>query len=137
MSSTSNAQNIEKLNNNSFHPWKMKMEFLLHEKDLCKITLGELLPPEVEFGEVVFKRGVIEHRLFMEGTNWLVKQFLNVVDYLLHHVTCVETTKNAWGNLCGIFQKYMLAIDCNYAKNFTILKWKKAPECKFILTSFE
>jgi len=41
MASTSNAQNIEKLNNNSFHTWKMKMEFLLHEKDLCKITLGD------------------------------------------------------------------------------------------------
>jgi hypothetical protein len=69
------AQNIEKLNNNSFHPWKMKMEFLLREKDMCKITLGELLALEVEFGEIVLKRGVIEHGLFIERTNWLVEQF--------------------------------------------------------------
>jgi len=75
MASTFNAQNIEKLNNNSFHTWKMKMEFLLHEKDLCKITSGELLPPKVEFGDSVFKGSVIEHRLLMETTNWLVEQF--------------------------------------------------------------
>jgi hypothetical protein len=40
MASTSNAQNIEKSNSNNFHTWKMKMKFLLHEKDLCEITLG-------------------------------------------------------------------------------------------------
>ncbi len=34
-------------------------------------------------------------------------------------------------------RKNMLAIDCNYVKNFTILKCKKAPKCKFILTSFK
>ncbi len=75
MASTSNGQNIEKLNSNSFHTWKMKMEFLVHEKDLCEITLGKLLPQEVEFGEIVPKGGVVEHRLFMEKTNWLVEQF--------------------------------------------------------------
>lgn len=75
MASTSNAQNIENLNSNSFHTWKMKMEFLLHEKDLCEITLGELLPQEVEFGKIVLKGGVVEHHLFMKRTNWLVQQF--------------------------------------------------------------
>jgi hypothetical protein len=31
------------------------MEFLLHEKDLWEITLGELLLLEVEFGEIVLE----------------------------------------------------------------------------------
>jgi len=31
------------------------MEFLLHEKDLWEITLGELLLLEVEFGETVLE----------------------------------------------------------------------------------
>jgi hypothetical protein len=30
---------------------------------------------------------------------------LNVVHSLLHHVTCVETTKDAWDNLCATFEK--------------------------------
>ncbi len=64
------------------------------------------MPQEVEFGEIVLKGSVVEHCLFMERTNSLVEQFfLNVVDYSLHHVTCIEITKNAWGNFCGIFEK--------------------------------
>jgi hypothetical protein len=31
----------------------MKMEVLMHEKDLQEITSGELLPPNIEFGEIV------------------------------------------------------------------------------------
>jgi hypothetical protein len=31
------------------------MKFLLHEKDLWEITLGELLLLEVEFGEIVLE----------------------------------------------------------------------------------
>jgi hypothetical protein len=50
MASIFEARSIEKLNDNNFHTWKMKMEFLLHEKDLWDITLGELLPPKVDFG---------------------------------------------------------------------------------------
>jgi hypothetical protein len=30
---------------------------------------------------------------------------LNVVDLLLDHVTCAETTKDAWNNLCATFEK--------------------------------
>jgi hypothetical protein len=61
MTSTSNAQNIEKLNGNNFHTWKRKIEFFLHEKDLWEITSRELLPPKVEFGEIVFKGGTFEY----------------------------------------------------------------------------
>jgi hypothetical protein len=42
------------------------MDFSLHEKDLWVTTLGELLPPEVEFRNIVPKRGIIEHHLFMK-----------------------------------------------------------------------
>jgi hypothetical protein len=37
MEYTFDAQSIEKLNGNNFHTWKMKMEFFLHEKNLCEI----------------------------------------------------------------------------------------------------
>ncbi len=33
------------------------------------------------------------------------KIILNVVDSLLHHVTCAETAKDAWDNLCVTFEK--------------------------------
>jgi hypothetical protein len=31
--------------------------------------------------------------------------FLNVADYLLHHVTHVEIEKDAWNNLCAAFER--------------------------------
>jgi hypothetical protein len=31
--------------------------------------------------------------------------FLNVIDYLLHHVTRAKTTKDTWDNLCATFEK--------------------------------
>jgi len=43
------VQSIEKLNANNFHTWKMKMEFLLHQKNLWEIVSRKLLPPKVEF----------------------------------------------------------------------------------------
>jgi hypothetical protein len=50
MVSTFNVQNIEKLNGNNLHTWKMKMEFFLHEKDLWEIIgTKKNLPPKVEF----------------------------------------------------------------------------------------
>jgi len=61
----SNAQNIEKLDDNYFHTWKMKMEFLLHEKDLWKTILAKLLPPIVEFGKLVFEGNIFERHMFM------------------------------------------------------------------------
>ncbi len=47
------------------------MEFLLHEKNLWDITLGELLPPKVEFGEIVLEGSIC----FLRRTNWLMEQF--------------------------------------------------------------
>jgi hypothetical protein len=79
----------------------MKMEFLLHEKDLWDITLGKLLPPKVEFGEIVLEGSIFEDHLFFKKEKLAHGTILlNVVDSLLHHVTCVETTKDAWDNLC-------------------------------------
>jgi hypothetical protein len=51
------------------------MKFLLYEKDLWEITLGELLPLKVEFGEIVFEGSTLEHRLFTRRTNWFVEHF--------------------------------------------------------------
>ncbi len=31
--------------------------------------------------------------------------FLNVVDFLLHHVTCAKIAKDAWDNLCATFER--------------------------------
>ncbi len=44
----------------------MKMEFLLHEKDLWDITLRELLPPKVEFGEIIAIGNIFERHLFLK-----------------------------------------------------------------------
>lgn len=46
-----------------------------------------------------------ENCLFMKKENLVHETiFLNVVDYVLYHVTHVETTKDAWDNLCATFE---------------------------------
>jgi hypothetical protein len=64
IASTSNAQCIEKLDDNNFHTWKMKTKFPLHEKDLWEITLEKLLSPKVEFEKIFFQGNTLEHHLF-------------------------------------------------------------------------
>jgi hypothetical protein len=66
MASIFGAQSIEKLNGNNFHMWKMKMKFLLCEKYLWEITLGELLPLEVEFGKIIFEGSNFEYCLIIK-----------------------------------------------------------------------
>jgi hypothetical protein len=67
----------------------MIIEFLLHEKDLWEITSKELLPQEVEFGEIVPKGGTLEYHLFMKKDKLTCGTiFFNVVDSLLYHATC-------------------------------------------------
>jgi len=39
----------------------MKMEFLLHQKDLWEIALRKLLPPEVELRKIVLEGNIFEH----------------------------------------------------------------------------
>jgi hypothetical protein len=63
--------------------------------------------------------------------------FLNVVDSLLHHVTRVEMQKMHGTIFVQHLRVDMLAIYHNYIKSFTILRWKKTFQCKFILTSFK
>jgi hypothetical protein len=53
----------------------MKMEFLLHEKDLWEITSKELFPPKFEFGEIVLKGGTLEYHLFMKKGKLALEQF--------------------------------------------------------------
>jgi hypothetical protein len=103
----SNVQSIEKLNGNNFRTWKMKMEFFLHEKEMWEITLGKLLPLEVEFGEILLEGSTLEHCLFVKKEKLACGTILLIfIDIILHHVTqCVETIKDAWDNLCATFEK--------------------------------
>jgi hypothetical protein len=105
MAPTYNAQSIEKLNGNNFHTWKMKMELLLHKLFLWEITSSKLLPLEVDFGEIIPKGGTIKHHLFMKDKLAWGIFFLNVVNYLLHHVAHALTIKDAWDNLCAKIER--------------------------------
>jgi hypothetical protein len=74
MAFTSNDQNIEKLNGNHFHTWKMKIKFVLHHKHLWEIncchhrlSLEKLFLKELKV--LVNIADLIE-----EKTNWLVGQ---------------------------------------------------------------
>jgi hypothetical protein len=88
---------------------------LLHETDLWEIILGELLLLKVEFGKIVPRGGTLEHCLFIKkdkiSSNLIILKlvhgtiFLNVVDSLLHHVTCAKTTKNAWDNFYATIER--------------------------------
>jgi len=53
------------------------------------------LPLNIEFEEIVFKRGIHEHHQFMKKNKLACGTVLNVVDYLLHHVTHVNNAKEA------------------------------------------
>ncbi len=67
------------------------MELLLHEKDV-EIS-WKLLPLKIEFGEIGFKGGIHGHHMFMKKNKLACGTILNVVDYSLHHVTCVNNAK--------------------------------------------
>ncbi len=99
MTSTFDAQSIEKLNGNNFHTWKMKMEFLLHEKVLSVITLRELLPPKVEFEYIVLEGSILEHCLYMKRNKF--KGFSQIITTiktkLLVTILSISTIfKDAW-----------------------------------------
>jgi hypothetical protein len=75
---------------------KMKMGFFLHLKDLWEITLGELLSPRIEFGEIVPKGGIHDHQMCMKKDMLACGTiFLNVVDSMLDHVAHVKSAKKA------------------------------------------
>ncbi len=85
MASTFNVLIIENLNGNSFHSWKMKIKFFLHENDLWEITSRELLPSKIELGKFVIKWNNHEHHMFMKKDKLAHKTiFLNVVNFFLH-----------------------------------------------------
>jgi hypothetical protein len=50
---------------------------------------------------------------------------LNVVNSLLHHITCAKIVKNAWTIFVQHLIEDMLATYYNYIKSFAILKWRK------------
>jgi len=66
----------------------------------------KLLPPKVEFGEIILKGSTFEHYLFMKKDKLAHGTILlNVIDFMLHHVACVKTIKDAWDNLCAIIER--------------------------------
>ncbi len=102
------------------------MEFFLHEKDLWDITLGELLPPKVEIGEIFLEGNIFEHHLFFKKDKLAHGTILlNVVDSLLHHVTCVEITKDAWDNLCWTFERRHVGNILQLCQKFYNLKMEE------------
>jgi hypothetical protein len=110
MASTFDASSIEKLNGNTFHAWKMKMESLLHEKDLWEITLGNYYTPKLNL-ERLFLKEVLEHCLFMKKEKLVHGTvFLNVINFLLHYVACTKIAKDVWDNFCATFEKRHMTI---------------------------
>jgi hypothetical protein len=61
------ASTFDKLIGNNFHTWKMKMEFLLHDKDLWEIISRKLLPSKTEFEKIIPEGSVHKHRMFMQN----------------------------------------------------------------------
>jgi hypothetical protein len=51
--------------------------------------------------------------------------FLNVVDFLLHHVTHVETAKDAWDNLCATFERRHVGYRSQLYQKFYNLKMEE------------
>ncbi len=96
---------IEKLHGNNFHTGKMRMELFLHEKDLWKITLKELLLLKIEFWKIVLKKGIFEHCLFMKKDKLAHETIFLNVNFMLHHLAHAKFAKDSWNNLCATFEK--------------------------------
>ncbi len=96
---------ILKLYDNNFHTWKMKMEFFLHEKDLWKITLKNLLILKIELEKIVLKKGILEHHLFTKKDKLAHETILLDVNFMLHHLAHAKFAKDSWSNLCATFGK--------------------------------
>jgi hypothetical protein len=60
---------------------------------------------------------------------------LNVVNSLLHHVTCAKIVKDAWDNLCATFDRRHVGNILQLRQKLYNFKMEKI-ECKLILTSF-
>jgi hypothetical protein len=63
--------------------------------------------------------------------------FLNVIHFMLHRVARVKTTNMHVIIFVQHLKEDILAIDCNHVKNSIILRWRKAPQCKLILTKLQ
>jgi hypothetical protein len=92
---------------------------------------------EVEFGKIV-----------LEGS------MNTTYSWTKTKLTCIHSPKCCWFSIasCNTCKNYkrcigqslrninlkknMLATNYNYVKRFIISKWRKAPQCKLILTSF-
>lgn len=106
MATSFDVQCVEKLNDNNIHAWRMKMEFFMHEKNLWKIILRKLLPPEIKSRKFDPKGNLHEPCMFMKKDKLAHEAiFLNVVDFKLHHVSCAKNAKDMQNNLYATFEK--------------------------------
>jgi hypothetical protein len=71
--------------------------------------LRELLPPKVEFGKILNSWRNHTWTLFIHKKEKLAHRtiILNVFDFLLHHITCGEITKDACDNFCATFVQHL------------------------------
>ncbi len=60
---------------------------------------------KIEFGKIVHKKGILEHCLFMKKDKLAHGIIFLDVNFMLHHLTCVEFAKDSWDNLCVTFEK--------------------------------
>jgi len=80
------------------------------------------LPPKVEFGEVFPEGGTFEHFLFMKKDKLACGTILlNVVDFLLHNVTCLKGQRVKY---LGVQVEYHLLIKVKFDKLMLSLKGK-------------
>ncbi len=106
VASTFDVQSIEKRNENSFHTWKMNIEFLLHEKSFEQSYCYERLSLEKLFLKDIFMNIACSWKK-NKLTCWTI--FLQYsCCFSLHHVACVKSIeKKAWdNNLCATFEKW-------------------------------
>jgi hypothetical protein len=64
-------------------------------KLFCETSLSNRLLPNIEVERIVLEASPYEHHLFVKKNKLVCETiFLNVINLLLHHVTCVKSAKN-------------------------------------------
>ena len=93
----STSGNIEKLNNNNYTMWSIRMQFYLLSQDLWGIVGG---------GDTTVPTNV------KESKKWKIKVgkamyvlAATVEEKLLHRIKDAKTPKEAWDTLSGLFSK--------------------------------
>ncbi len=83
---------------------------------------------KIVFGKIALKKDILEHHLFTKKDKLTYETILlDIVNFMLYHLTHAKFAKDSWGNLCATFGKNMLVRNYNYVMSCRILRWKKAP----------